>query len=171
MPSVSSLLSSIRIASALGTGSPFDLGDYSAIFQNTGIVPDYVPSFFGQPLGLVLANSTAPFDVGHGYTIPGMFLNALIIHRCLTDGKEATSLPAFSLDPTVAAPFAQAGATFVIISIDHDSHSPQNTSAADTRHYIGPNYTVDAAGALTNSTSAISEWFGSAPSNGTFPHR
>jgi hypothetical protein len=171
MPSISSLLSSIRIASVLGTGSPFDLNDYSAIFQNTGIVPDYVPSFFGQPLGLVLANSTAPFDVGHGYKIPGMLFNAFIMQRCLTDDTETAPLPAFSLDPTVAAPLAQANATFVIISIDHDALGPQNTSFANARHYIGPNYTVDAAGALTNSTPAISEWFVSAPPNGTFPHR
>ncbi|KAF9009126.1 PEBP-like protein [Hymenopellis radicata] len=60
---------------------------------------------------------------------------------------------------------------FVVAAVDPDAPSPQNTSLASVRHFLGGNFTPLDDAFLANSTSAVSEWVQPAPPAGSDPHR
>jgi hypothetical protein len=88
---------------------------------------------------------------------------------------EAATLPLFYLDPTGSQAFASVNATFVVITVDPDAITPQDRTIAQARHFVGPNFKVQApgesTGLLTNSTPALSDWFPPGPPSVSFPHR
>lgn len=76
--------------------------------------------------------------------------------------------PIFSVSNTTIVSPEQ---PLVIAVVDLDPPTPQNTSLAQIRHFLGGNYFASETGELTNTTAAISEFLQPSPPNGSEPHR
>ena len=93
------------------------------------------------------------------------FQNLLLIYM----GLLATAgPPIFSVSNTTIVSPEQ---PLVIAVVDLDPPTPQNTSLAQIRHFLGGNYFASETGELTNTTAAISEFLQPSPPNGSEPHR
>ena len=60
---------------------------------------------------------------------------------------------------------------WVVIVLDLDAPSPQNRSLAQILHFLGSDFAIDDTGLLSNSSPALMEFAGPAPSPGSDPHR
>ena len=68
-----------------------------------------------------------------------------------------------------------ANETFVLIMVDPDAPTPQNTSLSQIRHLLAgslrPNGSLAQGAVLVNSTPAVSDYIQPSPPPGSDPHR
>lgn len=64
-----------------------------------------------------------------------------------------------------------ANQTFVLVIVDPDAPTPQNTSISQFRHMLAGNMHANESGILTNSSAALSDFVPPTPPAGSDPHR
>ncbi|KAI0719403.1 phosphatidylethanolamine-binding protein [Cerioporus squamosus] len=130
--------------------------DVAQAFSKAKLVPDVLPAF--NPTGLLSVEYTD--DSGSIIDI--------------TPGKNVTVhlRPQVSLTSDNAT---LANETFVLVLVDPDAPTPQNTTFAQIRHLLAgglrPNGSLADGALLVNSTPAVSDYLKPNPSAGSDPHR
>ncbi|KAJ7240357.1 phosphatidylethanolamine-binding protein [Mycena haematopus] len=163
----SSVLPFFFFLSALARPSPsleiravtnISLTDVSTTFSKAKIVPGVIPVF--EPSGLLDVVFTVPTTQQVVNATPGVALTT----------QQTVNEPQFFL--TVSDTTTASNAEFVVALFDPDAPTPQNTSLAQFRHFLGAGYQWNAStGALVNTTAALTEFFPPGPPPGSDPHR
>ncbi|KAF6762180.1 phosphatidylethanolamine-binding protein [Ephemerocybe angulata] len=136
------------------------LGNVTRAFPNYNVVPDVVSEF--NPSAYVNMMFT---DAQTGRSVtPG-------------SGQELTMTqtehaPEFSLLAMNGTSDPRAFGPLVLILVDPDAPTPQNTSYASIIHFLGGNFTLGPSGTmLTNGTEAFWRYWYPLPEAGSDPHR
>ncbi|KAF7301865.1 Ov-16 antigen [Mycena indigotica] len=135
------------------TVSAVSTKDISTAFSQAGIIPNVVPIF----------DATAVLDVV--YSDPSTLKPLTVTLGGNLTVQQTQTIPKFFVKP------ASGDQEYVVAFFDPDAPTPQNTSLAQFRHYVGGGYKAGSDGALTNNTPALTEYIGPGPPPGSDPHR
>ncbi|KAF7355501.1 Splicing factor 3B subunit 6-like protein [Mycena sanguinolenta] len=134
------------------------LTDVATAFSKAGIVPGVIPVF--EPTGILDVVFTVPTTQQAVNATPGANLTT----------QQTANEPQFVLTASDTA--AASNAEFVVALFDPDAPTPQNTSLAQFRHFLGAGFQWNAStGVLSNTTVALTEFFPPGPPPGSDPHR
>ncbi|KAF7352589.1 PEBP-like protein [Mycena venus] len=134
------------------------LTDVSTAFSKAGIVPGVIPVF--KPTGLLDVVFTVPATQQAVNATPGTNLTT----------QQTANEPQFVLAPSDTT--SASNAEFVVALFDPDAPTPQNTTFAQFRHFLGAGYRWSAdTGVLTNTTAALTEFVPPGPPPYSDPHR
>ncbi|KAJ7178933.1 phosphatidylethanolamine-binding protein [Mycena filopes] len=145
-------LAGSTLASAVSSTS---LTNISTAFSKAGIVPGVIPVF--QPSAILdVVFATVNVTLASNLTI-----------------QQTADEPKFILtsDNSTAV-----NDEYLVALFDPDAPTPQNTSLAQFRHFLGGGYTWNVSngsntGVLTNTTAPLTDYFGPGPPAGSDPHR
>ncbi|TFK93685.1 PEBP-like protein [Polyporus arcularius HHB13444] len=144
-------------AAALAQNSTSDV---TQAFIHANLVPDVLPSF--NPGGLLSVVYTNNATGGTIDVTPGKNLTV----------QDVLLRPQVSLTSDNST---LANETFVLVLVDPDAPTPQNTSAAQIRHILAgglrPNGSLADGTLLVKSTPAVSDYLNPNPPAGSDPHR
>jgi len=130
------------------------LTDVSTAFSKAGIVPGVIPVF--QSSGLLDVVFTVPTTQQAVNPTPGTNLTT----------QQTANEPKFVL--TVSDTTTASNAEFVVALFDPDAPTPQNTTFAQFRHFLGAGYHWNAdTGVLANTTAALTKFVPPGPPPGS----
>ncbi|EIM87952.1 PEBP-like protein [Stereum hirsutum FP-91666 SS1] len=138
------------------------ISSVAAAFTNFSIVPDVLSSF--APIGLLDVVFTDPATGETLHVTPG---TNLTMEQTLNEPQFFFTTNDTSLS----------NSTFVIVLVDPDAPTPQNTSISQFRHMLAGDFMLSNMGntinesALTNTSAAVTPFVNPTPPAGSDPHR